>query len=92
MPGKWERVKDPNEVVDFGIDWAEDLDGDTIDTSVWTKLTGSPVIDTQSNSLTVTKLWLSGGTEGETATFLNRITTSGGRTLDYTMTLRVVSR
>ncbi len=86
----FERSKDPNEVVDYDITWADqmtDLD-DTIATSTWTVPAGITK-DTSSNTTTRTKVWLSGGTTGETYTLLNRITTTGGRTLDQSVKLKM---
>lgn len=41
---------------------------------------------------TVATVWLSGGTEGETYTVVNRITTSDSRTADQTMFIRITSK
>ncbi len=87
----FERTKDPNEVVDYDFSWADqmaDLDNDTIATSNWTVPSGI-TRDSQSNTTTRTKVWLSGGTTGQTYTLLNRITTAGGRTLDQSIKLKM---
>jgi hypothetical protein len=39
-----------------------------------------------------TKVWLSGGADGQSYLVLNRITTVGGRTMDQTMKLKVKSK
>jgi hypothetical protein len=80
--------KDPDEVVDYRLDWSERLDGDTILTSTWTVPAGITA-PTQSNTTTTATLWLSGGTVGTLYTVLNRITTAGGRTMDQSVRIRV---
>lgn len=80
--------KDPDEVLDYAVDWTARLAGDTIATSTFLleKAEGL-VIDSQSNTATVSTVWLSGGTENKTAYILCRIETAGGRIMDQTVTL-----
>jgi hypothetical protein len=87
------EVKDPNGVVDYSIDWSTYLeeDADTIETSTWTVPAGITK-DSDSETNTVTTIWLSGGTAGEIYPLLNRITTAGGRTQDQTINIRVAER
>ena len=86
-------LKDPDSVVDYVIDWATWLAGtspvDTISTSTWTAETGI-TIDSDTNSTTRAKVWLSGGSDGTTYTVTNRIVTAGSRTADRS--LRIVCR
>lgn len=87
-----EYLKDPDATLDFGIDWSDWLaSGETISTSVWTVEAG---IMEESNSHTddVATIWLSGGTAGNTYTLTNRITTSGGRTDDRSILIKVEER
>jgi hypothetical protein len=90
MSKTWDRTKDPDEVVDYDIDWSDQMtaDSDTISTSTWTVPTGITK-DSSSNTTTRTKVWLSGGTTGETYTLLNRVVTAGGRTLDQSVKLKM---
>lgn len=84
---KW-PYKDPDEVLDYEIDWTSRLGGDTIVTSTWTVPTGvTKNSDTFTGSTTI--VWLSGGTEPKTYGILNRITTAGGRTMDQTVDLTI---
>lgn len=86
----WE--KDPDDNSDYGIDWTDWLDTDTIATSVWTIETGSG-LTTSSNAFTTTKttIWLAGGTIREKQyQVTNKITTAGGRTKSKTLWFRVV--
>lgn len=80
--------KDPDEVLDYKIDWAERLDGDTVSTSTWLVPVGvTKDSDTFTSSATI--IWLSGGTDGEAYVLTNRITTAAGRTMDMSVKLKV---
>jgi hypothetical protein len=82
--------KDPNEVLDYQVDWSQRLEtGETISSSTFTVVTGDVIIDSSTHSTTGTTAWLSGGTNGTPCEVLNRITTSGGRTYDQTLKLRI---
>lgn len=85
-------AKDPNEVLDYSIDWNPRLvSGDTISTVTWT----IPVGITQgaaSNANGVTSVFISGGTENAVYTVQCRITTTGGRTMDQSVKLKIKSR
>lgn len=87
MTTKWQAVKDPDEVKDFGLVWADLLLTDTINGSLWIVPDGitkdSDAFDGDS-----TTIWLSGGTDGETYRLTNRVTTAGGRTYDETCVLK----
>lgn len=93
MAMTWERPKDPDEVVDYDLSWAEQMaaDSDTIATSTWTVPTGITK-NSVSNTTTRTKIWFSGGTAGQTYSCVNRVVTAGGRTFDQTMKLKVKDR
>lgn len=84
--------KDPSAILDYGFDWEDWLDGDTISTSSWvvspSGLTASPNTKT-SNTTTV---WLSGGTAGSTYQLTNTIVTAAGRTDQRTMLVAVQDR
>jgi hypothetical protein len=80
--------KDPNAILDYSIDWSDWLDTDEISTSTWTVPTGITKTS-ESNTTTVATIWLSGGTAGTTYTLLDRITTTGGRTMDQTFKIYV---
>lgn len=90
MSKTWARTKDPDEVVDYDLSWADQMteDADTIATSTWTVPTGI-IKDSQNNTTTRTKIWVSGGTAGESYICLNRVVTAGGRTLDQSVKLKV---
>ncbi len=90
MSKTWDRTKDPDEIVDYDLSWEDEMtaDTDTISSSTWTVPAGITK-DSSSNTTTRTKVWLSGGTIGETYTLLNRVVTAGGRTLDQSVKLKM---
>ncbi len=92
MSLRW-PFKDPDEVLDYTLDWSARLesDGDTISSVSWLIPSGitSP---TQSNTDTTATAWVSGGTAGEEYEFRCRVVTAGGRTMDETVKLKIKSR
>lgn len=83
--------KDPNEVLDYSIDWSARLDGDVIATVAWSfpaGITQGAASDTD----TVATTFVLGGTEGESYSIGCRITTTGGRTMDETVKLKIKTR
>ena len=81
--------KDPDEVLDYSIDWSDRLDGDTIVSSTWEIVSGTVVEGVNTRTSETTTVWLSGGAAGENAEIHNRIVTAAGRTMDQTVYLRV---
>jgi len=77
-------TKDPAAVLDYGFDWQIEgwlIGADIISSSTWA-VTGSDselVASDDEATETVTTVWLSGGTLGETYTVTNTVETSGGR-------------
>lgn len=90
MAAKW-PFKDPDEVLDYTIDWTARLGSDTISTSTWIVPTGITE-DSNSNTTTATTIWLSGGTVNQIYELTNRVVTAGGRTMDKTVRLPVRSK
>lgn len=93
--GTWDP-KDPDERVDYVIDWSAELTamgGDTISASTWVVDDAALVIGTGSFvptfTDTATRVWFTGGVSGTKYSITNRITTAGGRILDQTVPLRV---
>ena len=91
--------KDPQAVLDFGLDWSAWLkqrDGttDAIVASSWS-ITGPDATLTQADAWFeggFTGLWLSGGTEGGEYKATNHIVTAADREDDRTLTVRVRQR
>jgi hypothetical protein len=84
-------IKDPDAVLDYGFNWAPWLDGDTISASTWTADTGITAVS-PSNTTTTTSIWLTGGTDGAEYMVRNHITTTGGRSEDRTLHVRMQHR
>lgn len=83
----------PPFAIDWGLVLANEGDGDTIATSVWSVSPTGLTIDTSSVDLVDTRaiVQVSGGTVGETYKLVNEITlTTGGYTLSDYITIRVV--
>lgn len=81
--------KDPDEVLDYVIDWSARLAGDTITGSTWIVPVEGITKDSDTNSPTTTTIWLSGGSVGQAYTFTNRVTTLGGRTMDQSARIKI---
>ena len=96
-------AKDPDEVLDYLYDFAAltngngDEDylqaGETISTYSFVVPTGiTKDSDVLVNGDTSVKVWLSGGTLGESYNITCRIDTDAGRTVDRTMTIVMVNK
>jgi uncharacterized protein (DUF697 family) len=81
--------KDPNSILDFALDWADWLDGDTITSSSFTVAAGLTK-QSEDFDLAETVVWLAGGTVGQVYNVTNHITTALGRVVDRSF--RVVVR
>lgn len=80
--------KDPNEKLDYTIDWSDFLDLDTITVSLWLV----PTDLTQTNSTfsgNTATVWIEGGTAGSVHRVTNRITTAAGRIADRSIFLQI---
>jgi len=85
---KWPN-KDPDEVLDYKIDWTPRLDGDTIVTSIFIVTPSDIVVDSSFNTTTESTIWLSGGILNKEYSITNRIVTTDGRTMDQTVKLSI---
>ena len=83
--------KDPDEVLDFEVDWSARIATDTISSVTWTVPVGLTKTS-QNLSGGIAVVWLSGGTAGQTYEIGCRVQTTGGRTYDETISLPVRSR
>lgn len=81
-------TKDPDAELDFGVQWARWLNGDTIASSTWTIPAGLTKISDDHDG-TRAVVWLSGGVVGNTYLLVNRIVTAGGRTDERAIQLTV---
>jgi hypothetical protein len=90
-------IKDPNEVLDYTIDYTAYLSAmsDTISTSVWAFDTNASgmTIESSTNTSSTATVWLSGGSDnGKRYRVRNRIVTAGGRTVDRTILIQTQSK
>lgn len=87
--------KDPDAVLDYGIDWSDWLvAGDTITASTWT-VSGTDNALTLSDPTftdTQTGMWLSDGTDGGLYRVTNHIVTDGNREDDRSIDIMVTQR
>jgi hypothetical protein len=85
--------KDPAAILDYSFDWGPYLTPlvDAIATVTWVA-TGTLVVSTQSNTTTTATAFVSGGALDATETLTCRITTTGGRTDDRSISLKIVER
>ncbi len=86
--------KDPEEVLDYRIDWTARLDSDSIVTSAWVIDGTDADLDEDSNSFAtaLTTIWLSGGNLSSVYYLTNHITTAGGRQMEQTVKLKVKAK
>ena len=78
----WEMpAKDPDDDLDYTINWSTWLGVDTISTSVWDVPIGL-TSHSPSASTTAVTIWLAGGTAGERYYVNNRIVTAAGRAVE----------
>jgi hypothetical protein len=86
-----EKLKDPQDVLDYGCDFSTWLGVDTITASAWTVPSGITA-DSDTNTTTATTIWLSGGTLGESYRLVNHITTAAGRETDRSIVIKMVAK
>ena len=86
-------TKDPDSVLDYSVDWSAWLAGDEIASSEWLLEEGADLEKvTDTSTATKTTVWLRAGQEGTTYLVTNRIVTTGGRTDDRTISVKVEDR
>ncbi len=84
-------VKDPDEVLDYVLDWSLRILTDTITTSLWIVPTGITK-DSDDFDDSTTTIWLSGGTIGTAYVMTNRIETADGRTMDQSCKIKIKTK
>jgi hypothetical protein len=85
--------KDPNATLDYQFNWAEYLTPitDSILSVAWTLSAGLTQVS-QSFTTTTATIFVSGGVLDEVETIACKITTSGGRIDERTISLSIVNR
>jgi len=93
IPRAFRKTKDPNDILDYTLNWADWLDGDTIAAATWTVPRGITSLQ-QVHTTTTTTIWLSGGAAGATYTPTCRITTAStpARVKDFSFSVSVSER
>jgi hypothetical protein len=82
-------AKDPDEKLDYRLNWSARLGVDTIVASIWTA-PETIVIEDDSFTGVTTTVWLSGGVaEKRPILVTNRITTAGGRIMEQSVSLQI---
>jgi hypothetical protein len=81
--------KDPDEVLDYMIDWTARLAaGETIASASWSVDSGLTV-DSFSHTDTATTIWLSDGTHFKTAVIRCLVVTNQGRTMEERVDMNI---
>jgi hypothetical protein len=82
--------KDPEEVLDYTLDWFKRLGtSDVITSSVWAVDGTGLIIDSDTFSTTQTTLWLSAGVLDASYLLTNHIVTEGGREMEQSVKIRI---
>ena len=92
MPLKTFEPKDPNDILNYTIDWSQWLGADTIVASTWVvQVVGiSKVSDT--NDTTTATVTLNGGVVGTVHPLLNHIITAAGLEKDMTVDIPIAQQ
>ena len=86
-------TKDPDAVLDYAVDWSAWLAGDGISSSEWLLEEGAEIeIVTDTFTQTKATVWVRGGSKDATYLLTNRIVTTGGRTDDRSISVKVEDR
>ena len=94
MAFKWPD-KDPSEKLDYLLDWSAPLGDDTIDTVVWSVVSGGVTLSNESHTEKAATVWVDGGTvspANEPAKVQCKITTVGGRKFTETGLILIVAK
>lgn len=87
-------AKDPNDILDYQVDWSRRLDpGDTIATAAFSLTTAAGLtISSSSKTDTTATVWLTGGTASSTGVIQCRVVTTAGRQMDHSFNLAIAER
>ena len=94
MSRAWPTPKDPDERLDYTLDWRRELEkhDDSIFESYWDfegDNDGELVIESNGVSGYKTYVWLIGGTDRQRYTLKNRLITTDGRIYERTVSLTI---
>jgi len=88
-------IKDPDATLDYEFNWLPWLGTDTISDSAWAITpSGSAgiVTSSESHTTTSTRVFIEGGDVGEEYTLTNTINTTGSRTDERSIKIRIQER
>ena len=89
------------EILDYAIDWASVLtaESDTASTSQWYAESGNPTLGNGTNGAAApslaankAKVWVVGGTAGQTYALSNTLTTSAGRRFEASIKIKIIDK
>lgn len=85
--------KDPNEILDYEVNWTARLEGDVISSSTWIMPVGNSLAKkSDAFSATTTSIWLQDGDVDTDVTLINRVLTVSGRQFDQSINLKIVEK
>lgn len=88
--------KDPDEKLDYAIEWADwlaETPTDTLSTSTWSVVSGTGLVTSlMSINGTKTLIWLDAGTAGVTYYIENTVNTAQGRKAQRTVKIQVKAK
>lgn len=86
-------TKDPQATLDYQVDWSNILSSvspvDTIATSTWAIVPTGLTQDSEAETSTHARIWVSGGVVGVEYHLTNTISTAGGRSDERTIRIRI---
>lgn len=85
----WWPQKDPDDLLDYGINWAQFLGPDVITASTWQIAPDGLTESASSFSPQIATIWLSGGDVNQVYSVTNRIVTAAGRIVDQTVQIKI---
>ena len=91
MAIRWPN-KDPDEVLDYGLDWSGRLNGDALSSVQWSVTPAGLTLTPDAVSGSICTVIVSGGALGETYSILCRAVTIAGRIMDQTVRLAIRSK
>ena len=83
--------KDPDELLDYQINWTVALAGDTIISSTWQINSADLINDHDTYGPNSTVIWLTGGVLNQSYQCTNTINTAGGRIFQQTVGISIRS-
>jgi len=88
----FDETKDPNEIKDYTYDWSEQIgEGETIASQIVSLVaSGGAAIEADSVASPISRVFFSGGTDGQMIVFTIRAQTSGNRTLEEGFAINIV--